>query len=182
MLVPRGRFPLQTGGFPPCAACRVRAELAPSLPHGLGSLVTVSGLGKVAVAGGAPSARFLPGSLRWGCRVACSVLDGAWAWGRVSASVSASAPGGLAAVGRSQLSTVVCLCRWAVRALVCGWTGLVHWRLCRLLEGAHPWLTGCRWLADSVGSGRVCVRHFPYSLHHRRNVSSPSAWAVARDS
>ena len=69
MLVPRGRFPLQTGGFPPCAACRVRAELAPSLPHGLGSLVTVSGLGKVAVAGGAPSARFLPGSLRWGLAV-----------------------------------------------------------------------------------------------------------------
>ena len=69
MLVPRGRFPLQTGVFPPCAACRVRAELRPSLPHGLGSLVTVSGLGKVAVAGGAPSARFLPGSLRWGLAV-----------------------------------------------------------------------------------------------------------------
>ena len=50
--VPRGRSPLQTGGLHPCAVCRVRAELAPSLPHGLGSLVTVSGLGKVAVAGG----------------------------------------------------------------------------------------------------------------------------------
>jgi len=60
--VPPGRSPSRVSQT--FAECRVRAELAPALQLGLGSVATVIELGKVAEGLRAPPARFLPRSLR----------------------------------------------------------------------------------------------------------------------
>ena len=151
--VPPGRSPSRVSQT--FAECRVRAELAPALQLGLGSVATVIELGKVAEGVESAAGSISPSELAVSRRVPSSFGAGArspdWVWDRVSASFAVSAPGDLTAVGRSQWSIVV----WAVRALGCGWAKRALGRLFRFLEGAHPWLSWCRWMGEAAGSGTL---------------------------